>query len=584
MDEIEFPDTFDGLTDERLSEVDEQARAAAAPLVARVKAGDDLSTDELASLERLSGVVTSVQEARAKQVSQAAVSNANAARTADAVAAFAADEDADETDEDEATEGDEAAKKKTKPAKKDGEDDDETEGKDAVTASGKTRVADVARNAPPAQVPATAVQSHTRAVAAAGLPNHSPGHVFEGDDAIAKMALAIEEQFATYGGIGPNQYVKTPAIQFRREYPADQRITAQDDYSTTLEKISNAGNQKNLPGGSLVAAAGWCAPSQVLYDLFELEGGTDGMLDLPEIQVSRGGINFTVGPDFSSIWAGTGYFHQTEAQVIAATAKPCMVIPCPSFTDVRLQVEGVCITGSFLQDRGYPEMVARFVRGAMTAHRRKLNVFKINQVVAGSTLKDLTNVAQWPAIIIENDDLTAASRLLAVVEAQIIDYKAKHRMPESSTLEVIIPSWVKGQIRADVGRRSGTSAEQAFAVTDSMIEDWFRIRKARVQWIMDWQDAYNGGGTVGGATAINVLPTAVDILIYASGTFVAGVADVVRLDTVYDSTNLALNQYTQLFTEEGILVAKRGFESRLVRLTIPPTGTTSAPVVMTNAT
>jgi antitoxin (DNA-binding transcriptional repressor) of toxin-antitoxin stability system len=574
MDEIEFPTTFDGLTEERLTEVNDQARAAAAPLVARVKAGEDLTDAELASLERLSAVVTSVEAARASRVAQAAVDSANTSRKDAAVAAFAADEDDDEDDEGE-------DKKKAKAPAKAKKDDDEGEG--AVTASTKTRVADIAPHTPPTNMPAKAESSHTRAVAASGLPGYNAGHVFEGDDAIAKMAVAIEEQMGAYAGTGPGQYVKTPAVQWRREYPAAQRIQPNDDYSTTLEKVENVASQANLPGGSLVAAAGWCAPSQILYDLFELEGGNDGMLDLPEIQVSRGGIQFTPGPDFPSIFAGTGYFHQTEAQVIAATTKPCMVVPCPSFTDVRLEVEGVCITGAFLQDRGYPEMVARFVRGAMLAHRRKMNIFKINKVVAGSTLKDLTNIAQWPAIIIENDDLTAMSRLLAVVEAQIIDYKARHRMPDSATLEVVIPSWVKGQLRADVGRRTGTSAEQAFGVTDNMIEDWFRIRKARVQWVKDWQDFYNGGTGPGSATAINVLPTTVDILIYAAGTFVAGVADVIRLDTVYDSTNLALNQYTQLFTEEAILVAKRGFESRLVRLTIPPTGTTSAAVVMTNA-
>jgi hypothetical protein len=581
MDEIQFPalDEFGSLTDERLTEVDSQARAAAAPLVKAVREGAEVPDEDLATLERLSGVVTRVQEVRAERVAQAAVGTANAARAESAVAAFAADE----TDEDEGEEDDEAKAKKTTPPKGDKKDDDEGE-EAAVTAAGKTRVADVARHSPAPDVPAQPRTSHARAVAASGLPGYQPGHVFEGDAAIAQMAAAIEEQFAAYSGIGEGQYVKNPAIQFRREYPEHLRILPGDSYAATMQKIDDAGSQGNLPGGSLVAAAGWCAPSQILYDLFELETGTDGLLDLPEIQVSRGGIQFTPGPDFSSIWAGTGYFHQTEAQVIAATTKPCMVIPCPSFTDVRLQVEGVCITGAFLQDRGYPEMVARFVRGAMVAHRRKLNVFKINQVVAGSTLKDLTVAANFGgANSIENDDISAASRILHVVETQILDYKARHRMPDSAMLEVIIPSWVKGQIRADVQRRTGTSAEQAFAVTDAMIEDWFRIRKARVQWVQDWQDFYNGGTGLGSAAAIGALPTAVDILIYAAGTFVAGVADVVRLDTVYDSTNLALNQYTQLFTEEGILVAKRGFESRLVRINIPPAGVTSAAVTMTNA-
>jgi hypothetical protein len=63
---------------------------------------------------------------------------------------------------------------------------------------------------------------------------------------------------------------------------------------------------------------------------------------------------------------------------------------------------------------------------------------------------------------------------------------------------------------------------------------------------------------------------------YGEGTFVRGVADVIRLDTVYDSTNLALNQYIKLFTEDGVKIIKRGLESRMIKMTIDPSGTTSA--------
>jgi hypothetical protein len=575
MDEIDFtiPTDFSTLSDEALTELHGQATAAAAPLVALVTKGERLDEGQLATLERLGEVVTNVAATREGRIAEAAATTGGTQRAAAAAAVFAADESDDDEDDDEATK---AKKKAKKPA-----DDEDKEG---VTAASRPGVAAVAKHAPKQGQTVEGTperKSYTKALAAAGQANVPAGQEFA---TVMDIALAVEDSLANFGSQGEGVYLKSPVVQFRRDYPAEKRVTAADDAYAIMAKIDAAGKESSLEAGSLVAAAGWCAPSEILYDLFEIENGTDGLLDLPEIQVSRGGFQFSPGPDFSTLWALGGYFHQTEAQVIAATVKPCMPIACPAFTDIRLQVEGVCITGAFLQDRGYPELVARFVRGAMVAHRRKLNVFKINQVVAGSTAVNLTVAANFGgANSIENDDISAASRILHVLETQATDYRYKHRMAENALLEAVMPMWLKGQIRADIQRRTGTSAEEAFGVTDAMIEDWMRLRGVRPQWVYDWQDAYNGAGTVGGATAIGALPVAVDILLYAAGTFVAGVADVIRLDTVYDSTNLALNQYTQLFTEEGILVAKRGFESRRIQLNIPPAGVTSAAVVMTNA-
>jgi len=51
---------------------------------------------------------------------------------------------------------------------------------------------------------------------------------------------------------------------------------------------------------------------------------------------------------------------------------------------------------------------------------------------------------------------------------------------------------------------------------------------------------------------------------------------VIRLDTLYDSTKLKTNQYTALFSEEGILVAKRGHDSRKYTVPLDPYGRTGA--------
>jgi hypothetical protein len=576
MTEITFtiPTDFSTLTGDQLNELAAQAKTAAAPLVARVNKGESLEDAELATLERLGQVVTQVAAVRDERVAQAANETAAAARQADAAAVFGND---GETPADEDEDGEDEPAKKKAPKK------DEPEEK-GVQASGAKRpgvgqIAKHVRRVPVEGGEPVERASFTRAVAAAGQANFAAGAELA---TIDDIAAALEASFANYGNPGKNAYIKSPVVQFQRNYPAEQRITAGDDPFTAMAKFEAAATQGNLPGGSLVAAAGWCAPSEILYDLFELENGTAGILDLPEVQISRGGIQFSPGPDFSAIWGGTGYFHQTEAQVIAATTKPCMVVPCPTFQEKRLEVEGVCVTGAFLQDRGYPEMVARFTRGVMVAHRRKLNAFKIAQVVAGSTLVNYDATA-LVALSVETDDHSLASRLMWIVETQITDYRYKHRMADDAMLEVLLPAWLRLVIRADVQRRTGTSAEQAFEITNQMIDGWLRMRGARVQWLMDWQDAYSGGSATlsfGGTTLTRTPPRTVDMVIYAAGTFVAGVADVIRLDTVYDSTNLALNQYTQLFTEEGILVAKRGFESRLVRFGFQPSGVTSAAVTM----
>jgi hypothetical protein len=556
-------------------------REAAAPLLPRANGeGEPLTAEEVEGITRLSGVVTAVRAERERRIGEASAASTSARRAADAVAVFATEPPADEAPADETTTSDEDEDSKDE---KGAEGDQKDEG--AVTAAGRTvRVADVAAagTGTPAAPGVAAEQQTTgsRMVAAPNLGTVNAGHQFKNITEVARAAEAAFAAFPNGRGAGGGQYIRTPVMYLQREFPAELKLGERASVEDVQRVFEYAGDQNRLEGG-LVAAAGWCAPSQIDYGLFELEG-TAGMFDMPEVQISRGGIQFTTGPDFSTIFSGTGYWHQTEAQVQAATSKPCMVISCPSFTEKRLEVEGVCITGAFLQDRGYPEMVARFVRGALKAHARKMNIFKINQVVAGSTLFDYTNVANLPITTTEYKDLSVVNRLLGILDIQAIDYRYKYRMDPDSTLEVVLPYWLIASVRADVSRRTGIDPDAAENVTMAAFNGWATARGLRLQWIYDWLDAYNSTNTsiVGQSAGIYTMPTTVEALVYAPGTWVAGVSDVVRLDTVYDSTNLALNQYTQLFTEEGILVAKRGFESRRIKTTIDPSGVTSATVDM----
>jgi len=377
--------------------------------------------------------------------------------------------------------------------------------------------------------------------------------------------------------IGGRSLTRHGNVAFRREFPEELVIRDGKDALTILEY---AGRESRLPGGSLrtsmeaqlaagrslTAAVGWCAPSETIYDLCELET-MDGLLDIAEVQATRGGffIPENGGPDFSTIYDSIGDEGDvilTEYDVQNDTAKVCVEIPCPDFVEVRLDVAYVCITGSLLQRRGYPEAVTRFSRGAMVALAHKINESVISRIVTGS------GAPVTIPTIADSDD--AASSLLSAVELAIEDMRYRHRMGRGATMEVVLPAWVMVPIRAALARRRGV---MAINVTNAEILAAFTTRGAVPRFVYDWQDAYSGlVGGPGAATSLTALPEEVQFLVYPAGTWVKAVRDVVSLDTVYDNALLTQNQYTALFAEDGFNVLQMCADSRLYEVGVDPAG------------
>lgn len=479
----------------------------------------------------------------------------------------------------------------------------------AVTASRPApSVRRVANRAPAAQVPAAVDRpSYAVMTAAADVPGFAAGQPLtafsELQNAVSARLDRYPSQPASRTGsnrqlsTGPNRpvtvydpdaparrfeiksFARHGAVQIRREFPSDLRM--RDGGPDPMSIVEFAASQRRLPGGSLVAsaqaavkagrsltaAAGWCAPSETIYDLVELET-RDGILDLPEVQASRGGFQIPEngGPDFSTIWSGigsSGDTHLTEAEVIADTNKVCYEIPCPTFEDVRLGVDYVCLTGGLLQRRGYPEVVGRFSRGAMVALDHKINMGVIAAMVA-----DSGSAVVIPADV-NGDD--AISGLLSAVDLAITDMKTRARMGFTQTMEVVLPMWVLVQLRAAATRRRGVDM---VSVGDAEIMAWFAQRDAVPRFVYDWQDQYSGGGgtTPGGSSALTALPTTVQFLVYPAGTWVKAVQDVVSLDTIYDSTKLATNEYTAIFAEDGWAMLQMTPLTRLYTAQVDPSG------------
>jgi hypothetical protein len=566
---------FSGMTDEELTSIRTQARSAAAAYADMDVA--DVTAADVETMRELTQIVQGVDAERG--------------RKGDAASAFAAlsdslgDEDNTEDAEDEPVTQDASAEV---PA--------------ATTAAVKAPgVAAVAKRTTPAAAPAADVPTQSPAVIVAGANNGDYPAGAELDwNAVGALVEKRYLQYSAYGGAGGVH--RDPIAQFKVDYPKELTASGglQEDSTALLDFASS---EKRLPGGSLLASieikrkqalaagapnaltaagTGWCAPSEVIYDLCELES-SDGMLDIPEIAVNRGGIKYTTGPDFSSIYSGVGYFHYTEAQIISGVTKPTMSVPCPSFTDTRLEADGLAIQTDLLQLRGYPELIARFVRGAMVAHSHKINSFMINALVTGSTSLTLPSgvTSHTPgAGTTWATDHSVVSTLLTAMDMAIMDYKYRQRMALNSTLEVVFPYWALAWIRSDIARKQFYDADATndqFNLTMERINSWLAVRGARAQWVYDWQDASYWAAYPSGAPSawqqfgqsststdfVQDFPHTLQFLLYAAGTWVRGNADIITLDTVYDSTLLAQNKTTQLFTEQGILAAKTCFDSRV---------------------
>jgi len=546
---FQAPEDLTVLTDQELADLE-----AAAVAVVESIAGMEHPTDEDADeAERVAGVIASVREVsagreEAAEARRARISGAREQVVVPAVEEPPAEEVVVPNDASELTDPAQAVEPQPEavtaspaaPAARTG-----------ATAATRVRAADVGTRANAATAPQRRPVSLTAAPDAPGVtPNSTFDSIQDVADVVGRRASEYPETVVP----GSARVKMRHGIAILRK-DVDANLVAAN--TTDSHVLEFAAQESRLRGGSLVAAGGWCAPSETLYDLVELEAA-DGLLDLPEIQVRRGGIRFTPGPSFSDIYSGVGRgFSQTEAQAIAGDTKPCYKIDCPDFTEVRAGVEGLCITNSILQNTAYPELTARVVRGALAAHAHRISAKSIAKMVAGSTV-----VAPFAA------QGGGVAPVLNAVELGVEDYRYKHRMPRGATLEAVFPAWVFGALRADLAFRSGLDA---LDVTDAMIRAWFTARGIVPQFVYDWQDT-----TLGAATAAAAWPTTLQFMLYAAGTWVRGMGEVISLDTVYDSAGLAQNEYVGLFTEEKLLVAKLGHDSRLYTVPISANGVTAA--------
>lgn len=527
---MEFPEDLTGLSEANLTVLQEQGQAA----IAEFMAVTNPTAEQLEAAERVEAGLNAVAAEHSRRED---VAN-RAAALRERVSASSEPEQPEETpaEEPEATEQTEQAEAPVEqPAETPAETPTETapETPVAETPAAPEAVAPPVAAAVSVPRPVTpGARSRTFTLTTApDVPGRATGSRIADIEELASAVLDRFDSFGKPNGTGETEdWRRFGLAQLDKHFP--EELTIQDWMSPdqTMEVLTRATDEHNvgLTGQTLLASGGWCAPSEVAYGLTEGES-TDGILSLPEVAVGRGGVKFTLGPDWSDVYGSSAFFAQTEAQAISGTTKSCFEVTCPTFTEVRLDVVGFCVKAPVLTNAAYPELVQRWLRGIAVAHQHKKNARRI------AALQTLLGAATTAI-----DAGTTVGSLLGTLEFLRAREIEARRRPLNTTYELVLPFVAMPVLKQDFRLRNNLDNNQP--VTDQRVIAELQAAGFAPQFVVGYQDL---------ATNAVAYPATIEVMMYEAGTFVEGTSNVLSIGTMYDAASLATNVYTAAFFEEG---------------------------------
>lgn len=261
--------------------------------------------------------------------------------------------------------------------------------------------------------------------------------------------------------------------------------------------------------------------------------------------------------------ATTFTYARTATNVSSAAAtgtvqsvKGRLKIPCPTWTEYRLEAEGLWVTHGNLSDRAFPELTRHFMDKVMLAHEHRMSASKIGKIVA-----DATSVTVNAAVLSSD----AYGDLMNALELQAMDLRSEYRAGRNTPVDVLLPNFTVGMLRASLAARAGVDM---LNVPDATILAGFTNRSIRPQFLSDYEALYSS------APRTNWPDNITPVMFYsgAYGEITGGSIDLtVARDTQLNETN----DHTVAFTEEFFQVVRRGPKARKFTLALEPDGVTA---------
>jgi chemotaxis protein histidine kinase CheA len=384
--------------------------------------------------------------------------------------------------------------------------------------------------------------------AGADIPGYTAGSSMNNMDDVAEaMSKRIHSLRRVNGGDGEQHIVASITTQ----YP-DER-TLGTDPEANWEKIQNVVGPE-----ALVAAGGHQAPFEVKYDIFGF--GTDArpVRDaLAKFQADRGGIRYITPPVLSDYVNATGVWTAANdaAQTPSPAAKASLTVAAAQ--EVTVATDAVTLQMQFgnLVTRAYPELVARHNELGLIQHARRAEQNLLAQLTSNSTAVTTSSLIGFG-----RDFLVQVGRAAAA-------YRSRHRLEADTSLRIIVPSWVKDAMVADLAlQMPGDSTLNAYGEVDG----YLAARNVVASYTLD-QDTFGAQS----AGALLEFPDSFVWYLFAEGTFLMLDGGTLDIGIIRDSGLVGTNDY-KMFLETFEAVAKVGIEGLVVTSSISINGVAAA--------
>ena len=409
--------------------------------------------------------------------------------------------------------------------------------------------ADLTPEVPADRRPVTQVSAAPVAITAgADIPGYSAGSALEDMNAVASaMEKRIHALRRVNGGDGEQHIVASITTSF----PEDRTLST--DAESNWAKINNVTSPE-----AIVAAGGHVAPFEVRYDIFGF--GTTGrpVRDaLPRFQADRGGIRFITPPVLSDYADAVGVW--TAANDAATTpspaAKASLTVTAAGENTVATDAVTLQMQFGNLATRAYPELIARHNELGLIQHAREAEQNLLAKIASASTAVTTSSLIGFG-----RDFLVQVGRAAAA-------YRSRHRLEADAPLRVIIPSWVKDAMAADLAlSMPGDSTLNAY----SEIDGYLSARGVVVSYSLD-QNVYGSQGV----TALLEFADSFTWYLFAEGTFLFLDGGTLDLGIIRDSSLVGTNDY-KMFIETFEGIAKVGIEGLAITSTISVNGVAAA--------
>jgi hypothetical protein len=409
--------------------------------------------------------------------------------------------------------------------------------------------ADLTPEVPADRRPVTQVSAAPVAITAgADIPGYSAGSALEDMNAVASaMEKRIHALRRVNGGDGEQHIVASITTSF----PEDRTLST--DAESNWAKINNVTSPE-----AIVAAGGHVAPFEVRYDIFGF--GTTGrpVRDaLPRFQADRGGIRFITPPVLSDYADAVGVW--TAANDAATTpspaAKASLTVTAAGENTVATDAVTLQMQFGNLATRAYPELIARHNELGLIQHAREAEQNLLAKIASASTAVTTSSLIGFG-----RDFLVQVGRAAAA-------YRSRHRLEADAPLRVIIPSWVKDAMAADLAlSMPGDSTLNAY----SEIDGYLSARGVVVSYSLD-QNVYGSQGVA----ALLEFADSFTWYLFAEGTFLFLDGGTLDLGIIRDSSLVGTNDY-KMFIETFEGIAKVGIEGLAITSTISVNGVAAA--------